>query len=222
MKHDEPIHDGELIKFDGENAVSKYSDDDFALATKAGSFLPRLQLMTSNSDQCKKTDGFPVNHYALVRGKNLQDLGIEVDVLVVEWRPKALEMGDSIITEFDPNSDEFKRIQDKTDEKDSNCMFGPEYLVFIPTIMEWATFFMGSKSSRNESGNMRTRLQKAATLKGQELSNKNFTWYSPSVGPCSTPFEVPSQEDIMEQRDTFLNPPEPEVTKDTDKDSRER
>ena len=219
----EPIHDGELIKFgEDETAVSKYSEDDYALASKAGSYLPRLQLMTSNSKECKKTDGFPINHYALVSGKNLTDLGTEVDVLVVEWRPKAIEMGDSIIIENDPKSDEFKRIQAKADEKNSNCMFGPEYLVFIPGLKEWATFFMGSKSARNESGNMKTRLRKAATIKSQELSNKSYEWQAPSVVSCSTPFEVPPQEDIMEQRETFLNPPEPEVTKDTDEDSRER
>ena len=222
MKHDEPIHDGELIKFDGDNAVSQYTDDDFALATKAGSYLPRLQLMTSNSNECKKTDGFPVNHYALVQGKNLQDLGTEVDVLVVEWRPKAIEMGDSVITDFDSNSDEFKRIQAKADEKDSGCMFGPEYLVYIPSIKEWATFFMGSKSARNESGNMKTRLQKAATLKSQELSNSSYTWHAPSVVSCSTPFDIPANEEIKEQREPFLHPPEPEVTKDTDEESRER
>lgn len=216
-----PVYDGELIKFDGENAVAKYDEKDFALATKAGDYLPRVQFMTSNSDKCK-SGKFPINHYALVRGKDYQDLGDELDVLVVEWRPKAIEMGDSIITSFNPKSEEFARIQAKAGDTNSGCMYGPEFLVYIPSVKEWATLFMGSKSSRNESGNMRTRLQKAATLKGQELSNKNFTWYSISVVACSTPFSLPNTEEIVEQRNKFLNPSESEITTDSEESSRER
>jgi len=210
----EPIHDGELVKFEGENAVTKYSDEDFALATKAGDYLPRVQLMTSNSDKCKKGD-FPINHYALVRGKDFQDLGDSVDALVIAWRPKAIEMADAIIVDHDPNSEEFKRIQAKAGDANSGCMYGPEFLLYLPDQKEFATFFMGSKSSRNEAGNMRTRMHKAATLKSQELSNKHYSWFSPSIVSCSTPFDLPDQAELVEQKQKFENPPEPELEKDS-------
>ena len=72
----------------GEIAVP--DDDVFKAATKSGDYLPRLQLLTSNSEIVK--DGkFPMNHFAIVRDQNNQDIGESVDVLVVAWRAKAIE-----------------------------------------------------------------------------------------------------------------------------------
>jgi len=216
-----PVGDGELIPIDQAGALAKYDDEAFALATKAGDYLPRLQLMTSNSDACKAGE-FPVNHYALVRGKDLRDLGESVDVLVVAWRPKALEIGDAILAVYDPKSMEFIRIQEKSAEQNSGCMYGPEFLIYIPSISEWATFFMGSKSSRNEAANMRTRMHKAATMASQKLSNKKFTWFSPLINSCTTPFALPTIEDIKKEAEKFNNPPLSEVEVDESTGSRER
>ena len=55
----------DLITLTG-SAVEKYDDDQFALATKAGDWLQRLQLMTANSEKCKRGE-FAINHYAPVR-----------------------------------------------------------------------------------------------------------------------------------------------------------
>jgi len=203
---------GELIPQDalGGTSVVKHDDEIFALATKTGDWLPRLQLMTSNSDKCK--DGsFPVNHYALIDGSNYTDVGETVDVLVITWRPKAIEMGDEIITVYDPKHPEFERIQLKSDEQDSGCMFGIEFLVWMATKKQFATFFMGSKSSRREAPNVKALLRKAATLKSHMIEGKKYKWQSPCVTPCSTPFETPSIEDLKAEVEKFNNPPQTEV-----------
>lgn len=201
-------------------AVEKFDDDAFALATKAGDYLPRLQLMTANSDQCKKGD-FPINHYALVSGQNFIDLGEALDIAVVIWRPKALEIGDEIISVYDPEDGEFKRIQEKSEEKDSGCMFGPEFLVYIPSKIEFATFFMGSKSSRREAPNLRARMGKAATLKSHLIETKKFSWFAPTIVPCSTPMDIPPVEEISEQVEKFNNPPKSEVERISDNENTE-
>ena len=189
--------------------VQKYSDDDFDKVA-ASKYLPRVQLMTSNSKPCKSGE-FPMNHYALVRGKNFTDLTESVNVLVIAWRPKALDMSDGVVSFFDPEHKEFQRIEEMSEQPDSGCMYGPEFLVYIPSVEEYGTFFMGSKSARNESPAIKALLGKAATLQVQHITTAKYDWYSPQVIPCTTPFDIPDIEDIKTIASEFNNPPETEV-----------
>jgi len=219
-----PVFDGaDLITLPGDTGVSKYGDEAFALATKVGDYLPRIQLMTSQSTKCKKKE-FPIDHYALVQGQNFIDLGESVDVLVIAWRPKAIEIGDEIISVFDPKDTEFERIQLQSDVKDSGCMFGPEYLMWVPTQKQFATFFMGSKSSRRESPSVKALLKNAATLKSHLIETKKYSWQSPIATPCSTPFDMPGADDLIKQVTKFNNPPKQEIEKidEATADSQER
>ena len=68
-----------------------FADEAFDASTKSGNYLARMQLMTANSEKCKGGD-FPINHYALVTGSNMVDIGKDVDVLVISWRPKAIAL----------------------------------------------------------------------------------------------------------------------------------
>ena len=196
----------------GAVGVQKYSDKDFDLSTKTGSYLPRLQLLTANSEKCKKGE-FPINHYALVQDQNFMDVGENVDVLLVAWRPKAIEIKDEIIAVYDPTDKEFERIQLVADEKDSGCMFGPEFLVWIPGSKKFATFFMGSKSSRREAPNVKALLRKAATMKSHIVETKSYSWFVPSVTPCSTPFDMPEMDTLKVEVEKFNNPPVSEIEK---------
>jgi hypothetical protein len=215
--------DDKLIKIE-TGKLQKYDDEAFAVATKAGDFLPRLQLMIANSDPCKEGK-FPINHYAVVSGQTFKDVGETVDVLVITWRPKALELGDEIISVYDPNHNEFLRIQEKSGESDSGCMFGPEFLCWVPKTKEFVTFFMGNKSSRREAPNMKARLQMAATLKSHQIKTKKYAWFAPIITPCSTPINpLPDMGDLQSQVDKFNNPPETEIERveATDKEERAR
>ena len=219
-----------LVQVTG-GAVSKYSDDDFAASAKSGDYLPRLQLMTASSKPCKSGD-FPINHFALIDGQTLKDLGQSVDVVVCAWRPKALDMGEQIIAIYDPKADadgnptgEFLRIQEKASEKDSGCMYGHEYLVWLASEKAFALFFMGSASMRRESPNLKARMLKAATIVPQHIETKSYDWWSPEVKACSTPQEpLPSQEAMDEEMEKFNNPVETEVERveDEDKSGRDR
>lgn len=184
-------------------SLQKYSDKDFdAMASSA--YLPRLQLMTSSSDICK-TGAFPINHYALINGQNHTDVGLEVDALIIAWRPKAMKMADDIVVSYNPNDDLFRQIQQESETKDSGCMYGPEFLVF--TQGKFATFFLGSKSARKEGQNVRARLGQIATLKSKLIEWKAYKWQAPVVIPCNSPFDLPSTEAITEEVEKFNNPP---------------
>jgi len=200
--------------------VQKYSDEDFGKVA-AGKFLPRVQLMTSNSKDCKSGE-FAVNHYALVKGKNLVDLTEKVDVLVIAWRPKAMDMSDGVMVYHDPEHAEFKRIEEQSTQKDSGCMYGPEFLVYVPSIQEYGTFFMGSKSSRNESPAIKSLLGKAATLQSQHIKTPKYEWFSPQVIQCTAPFDLPDMEGLKAVANEFNNPPANETEVAPEASGRER
>jgi len=204
----EAIPEGGLQKFDKH-----------ALAAVSGSqFLPRLQLMTAASKIVKKKE-FPENHFALIRGQKHQDLGESIDVAVLSWRPKAMDMsGDEVISIFDPKPDEnddptgeFLRIVEKSKEQDSMCMWGSEYLVFIAAPHNaLAHFFMGTISTRRESPKMHAKINQKATLTPEFCENKRFSWYAPEVSACSTPMELPNAAKLKSEIIKFQNPPEEE------------
>lgn len=203
---------GELINTAEMGAVQKYDDKAFESAAAGGKYLPRLSLLTSNSKACKAGE-FPVNNYALTTGDINVDLGKEVDVLVIAWRPKAIEMGEAVITVYDTNSPEWTRISEKSETKDSGCMYGPEFLVYVPSKKKFATFFLGSKSSRKEAPAVKAFLQGAATLKSKKIETPKYTWFCPQAVACSTPFDIPAMEDIKAELEKFNNPPAQEVEK---------
>ena len=201
--------------------VAVQSDDVFNSISTSQSYLPRLQLMTANSDKCKSGE-FPINHYARVHDSDYRDLTNTVDILVVAWRPLAIETTDDggVLTYFDPKvvdnkpTGDFARVQAIADKGGMNgCMYGPQYLVWVPSEQEFMTFLMASKTARRASKSVKARMHEAGTLGSQEIKGKEFTWWGPTCQACTTPFEMPSEEEVKKQMQTFLNPPEPEVEK---------
>ena len=198
--------DGVLLDLGAEGAnLQKYGADVSDQLTKTG-FLPRLQLMTGNSKKCKLNE-FPINKFALISGQEHIDVGEPVDVLVLVWRPKAIDTGaEEMIVSHDIEDPEFQRIQEASDVKDSGCMYGQEFLVYVPTHKKYATFFMGTKTSRREAPNMLALCQKAATLRAGHIQTKKYDYFSPQVVKCSTAFELPDKKDVLEQIADFNNP----------------
>lgn len=220
--------DDPLVKINTSKAaitVSQSGGDASALAktVQSGDYLPRLQLMSSNSDKCKKNE-FPINHYAMVRDQTFIDLGTDVDVLIIAWRPKALEIGEELISSYDQDCDTFKSIQERSAQQNSGCMYGPEFLVWIPEQEAFATFFMGSKSARREAPNVHAKLQKSGTLSSKLVETKRYKWQTAIIKGCSTPFDPPDQDKMQKEVDKFLDPKESdlEIAEDGDGEKRAR
>lgn len=194
---------------------AKYADDKaFAIVAQGANFLPRVMLMGSNSTAVKEGK-INQGRYGLVRGKDqLDDLTPECPVIVLGWRPKAMQITeDEVISIFNPQSDEFKRIATKADsgEQDTGCMYGPEFLVWVPSVAAFATFFMSSKTARREAPQLKALMGKAALLKCQLIKAGKFAWHGPVVTMYSQPVtKMPAQEEIIEQVQKFNNPPETE------------
>lgn len=204
--------------------VQAYNDDDFGSVSSSNKYLGRIMLFGGNSGDAKEGK-INIGHFGLVNAKVLTDLGKEFDCLPIVWRPKAMDIGgESIINVHDRNSNEFKRIQEQSEVKDSGCMFGPEFLIWIPSVTKFATFFASSKTSRRSAPNLRERcvVNNSAdpsknhgplptTFKSVFIKTAKFSWHGPDFFPCSTPFALPTNEAQAEEVERFNNPPKEDV-----------
>lgn len=196
-----PVVENYLAEGMDEKALGELSGSGF------GQYLPRLQLCGASSNLCKEGK-IPIARYAFVKSKdNFTDIGVAVNVRLYGLRVKAMKfMPDTILSYFDHTKEEFKAIQAVSLERDSGCLAGPEYLVWIPQY-GWCTLFLTSKSARNESPNIRPFLGKAATFTIHLAENKKKDkWHVIRSGPCSVPIGEPDADEVQAMRHKFSNP----------------
>lgn len=194
----------------------KYQGDEkqWLDVVSSSAFLPYIQLCGGNSNAVKEGK-IPVGHYALFRGKDkLESLTSSYDCLPILWRFKAMKFGETIISYYNPQSNGFKELVNLADNvPDSNCVYGPEFLLWVPSIKGFATMLFGSKTARRESPVLKDLLEtkRSATMRSELVKKGKNSWHAPVISPCSTPFEMPSVEDVMAQAERFANPKESEV-----------
>lgn len=199
--------------------------DDLA---KGAEFLARLQLFTKGKPIDKGL--IKPGHYGIPESADdITDLGDAIDLLVLARRPKAIDMSDkeAIIVSYNNESPEFKRIAAKSMEKESNCMYGPDFLVYERTTGKFYDFFCGSKSTRQEAKKIypfmpltdadikaRGLIDVEAhgplpmTLKSKLVEKGSWSWHVPVVVKCSVPFSKFPIEKAIEEINKFVAPKE--------------
>lgn len=202
----------------------KYGADIFGAVTSSGKWLPRIQLFGSSSNEVKE-DKIRAGNHGLVSGKNVTDLGKEFDALSICFRPKAMDIGgDEILTNYVHTSAEFLRMQAQSDVKDSGCMFGPEFLIWVPAEQKWATYFCSNKTSRRAASDLLGLMSKLVdgkpvivpapvTIKANLIKTAKYMWHGPVFTKCSTPFGFPTDESLAEEVEKFNNPSESDIVK---------
>jgi hypothetical protein len=197
--------------------------DDIAKTTTR---LPRLMLYTKGKPIDRKLIG--PGHYGIPESADeITELGPSIDLLVLARRPKAVDMSDSdeIITSFDPDSAKFTRIAARSLEKESNCMYGPSFLVIERNNLHRPLeFFCGTKSSRAEAKKIYTFLALSAqqiearglkdekphgplamTLTARLVEEGKYSWHVPVANECTTPFtELLADTKIIDDITTFI------------------
>jgi hypothetical protein len=197
----------EMAVFKRNTEMATQADPDFdSLASGRG--LPTIKLMTANSEEVKAGE-FPTNCYALQQGEVLTDLGKNVDVVIVAYRLTALLANDdgfcSSHVRQDPLFNEIIRIAD-TDGFGSGAIYGPEFLVWLPTHKVFATFLCGSKTARNMAAGIKALVGEVATLSSKKYENKKYNWFGPSVAPSNVAVtEVPDEETLNEVTQAFIS-----------------
>lgn len=193
--------------------VSQYADDKaFDAVSAAGAWLPRIQIMTGNS-RIVQEGKIGVGRLALIKSNNSHvDLSAECSMFVLSWRPKALKIvGDDVTSVYDPNNAEFADIVSQSEVQDSGCMYGPEFLVWLPNPGCFATFHFASKTARREAPNLRQYMKKWATVRTQVIKKGQYTWHGPVVTVCNQTYDLPSGDQIHAEVTKFVNPPVSEV-----------
>ncbi len=203
----------------GVTSVSKYSAQEAMEMTKGG-FLPRLQVANASAEICQ-TGAVKIGNYALVTDKNtVMDIGAEQEILFIAFRPKALRIpkdGGNPLSYFNRESDAFKQVSREAGIKDSGCLFGPEFLVWLPKIQRMGTFFFGTTSNRRSAGPILTEMNqdgqlvpKVFLMRSKMVKNgKGQMWYVPIATPSSAPIEpMPEAEELKDELGKFNNPPE--------------
>ena len=185
------------------------SDDQFAdLAKSADLHRPPATLHQGQGGQPQARR--PGNYGIPESDEEVIDLGDTIDIIPLARRPKAIDMTDNeaIIVNYDPETDEFKRIAAQSLEKESHCMYGPSFLVFERSTGRFLEFFCGNKSSRSEAKKVYPYLPltqadidaKAAagddvsdlqphgplplTLKSRLVEKGTYSWHVPVVVKC--------------------------------------
>jgi hypothetical protein len=208
--------------------------DEYKFVSK---WLPRLQLFGSNKEVKKGLIG--PGHWGIPGKESVEDLGMEIDALVIGYRFKALDTnGDDNIVCYDRSDPVYQEIKATAAvyvKGGSGCMEGPEFLLYVRGF-GYCTYFCMNKSALICAGQMKPFLpisdaaveQMAArgktvtaqgpqtiSLVGEFKDKGQVSYWAPEATRCSTPIEVDLDE-LNEQALKFANPEAEKQEVDTD------
>jgi len=192
--------------------------------TKSTSYLRRIQLYTKG--KAVDTRLIDPGCFGVPIAEKIQNLGPEIDIIPLVIRSKAIDAKDrdAVIVSYDETTDVFNEIRERTQVKDSKCMWGFAFLVYERSTADFYEMFFGTKTARNEVPNVvpflpRTPDQEAAmteqlgkapqpsgpcTIKSKYITKGDWGWHAPVAHPCSTPFKGFNPEIALEQMNKFV------------------
>jgi hypothetical protein len=185
--------------------ASRYDDTIFNDLTIQGGFLPRLNLYTARSKIVQK-DLFKANHYGVVVGKDkLTDLGENVICVPLAYRPMALDLREKkAVALFDPSSKAFKDVQADSLIKDSKCMAGIQFLVYVQGF-GLATYYCASKSAKMLAPNIRKLMNQFISLGSHTVEAGEWVYRAPTVTLSNVQFDLPNMEELVAKRNEFTS-----------------
>ncbi len=193
---------------------SKYANSTaLAAVTTAASYLPYIQLIGSNSKEGKR-DPMKQGKFALSKGKdNLIILGDSFVAFLLGWRPKAMRYAPKALSYFNPESKAFKEVKATAEtNRQSKCGFGPEFLIWLPERQEYATYFLGNATGRQESPNLINLINnkvRKCKLAAHLIETQDYSWHGPRMLPYDLDVQLPPDPAMMmEILNKFNNPPE--------------
>lgn len=220
--------EGQLIPLEEFGVPAIKDDKQIDALTRTTDYLPQVRVYGSESSIVKEGK-FPMGHLGLYfSAENIVDMGDQFDCAVCFYRPRAsLVVGDQPISfygNFTDNawvcdSNEFQTFFAKAKAKEQGYLAGLEYLLWLPEVERFGLFFMGNPTLRRESALMKAMLGKAATVKIKLIKTKKFVWHGVSVLKCTTPFDLPDKDALLEEVDKFKNPANSQVELADDSDS---
>lgn len=196
-------------------STSKYgSESVFTDMAKAGDWLPRVQL-NSFSTKAVQRGLLKAGTFTLHISKdNVQTLGEEFHCIPLSWRPKAVDTN-SLQSFYNPASVAFKKVEEEAKKsRDSGCIFGPEFLLFIPQLNRFAQMMFSNVTMRNRAPLLLGLMGRSVTISAEVIENKKQQiWHGPVINECTMPLTCTmSQEEFLKRKaeveTSFNNPSE--------------
>lgn len=191
-------------------------DFDFDAAIKGKDYLGYLVVAQANS---KYTDeGIEAGHLVHVKDKDFTDLGPSIDAKFCNRRMKAMAFGQTVICNYDPESAQYKEFESKApktrqvaDEKGLKYMYGPEYLLWIPELDDFTTFFCSNPTAHKLAKKIINPLYKQGIrdltmARDRKANAAQQKWWGLKITESVTPIEDPDIEDAHKANSLFLNP----------------
>lgn len=171
-------------------------------------FLPNLRLQTKYHE-----DKPEVNKFYFTENKKHKCLGNKVDVIVLDWLPKAVNT-ESGLSVYDASHPLFEEIEAGAGVKMAGTnpnMFGAEFIVFIPELDSCATFFFGTATLRNEIGSAKALIGKTGTFTPKLIPSKKYDdYWSADITDAVTPAALTAEnrENLLKGHEKFKKLPE--------------
>ena len=182
------------------------------------SYLPRVQVCGPTSDLAKRRKIASGNLAMIVDKENFIDLGQDFECIPFAYRNKAVRLvGDKVLNYFNTKSPEFVSIMNEANAAASGmtgCLYGPEFLLWIPKYKKFATFLYGTKSSRREAADLKALIRTGAIVSAEFIERKAYSWYvqRARVSPTTfTPEDLPDEAELVMQINKFVNPVDSDV-----------
>lgn len=170
-----------------------------------GKYLPQLRLCSSGA---LVTDhNIKPGNYCLVQGDNVENLGAKVDFIPLTHRAKAVDY-EAGVNSYDMDSNVFMDIKDRAGEKDSGCVYGLEFLAWLPSCEKFVVMFCNSASLRRASSGILAREFKGVHGESNmvEGKKKNQKWAVPVWSDIDPEIQlnIPEADKVKEQITKFL------------------
>lgn len=175
------------------------------LVGSQNTYSSRLQLFSFNSGAVKE-EKIKAGRFAIVNGQELTEIGDEVVLMPVAIRAKAMDLsGDRPVIAYDLAGSLFKDIQLRSKEKDSNCMCGVEFLVYLPNQDAFTTFYLANATLLREASNMKANIGLAVKVKSKLIKKDKLSWHGIQIASFPTEITVPERSRFESEIAMFGN-----------------
>ncbi len=198
---------------DNRAISTKVEEQDFASATEGGfNFLPRLQLFQGSSNEVKRKE-IGIGTWGVIKGKKVEiKLGDSFLFVPCAYRLKAMEFGAKVLSYFDPKTDAYQLVKEKSKEKNSKCACGPEFLVWLPEQELFVTLYCTNTTFKNAAPTLRGMLNKLVSADVEYIEGSEHSWHGPKFNISSqTEFNQPKLEYLVVTKTEFLEAKDSEV-----------
>lgn len=202
-----------------ENSNLILHDELVGELSKGGvNYLPRISLVQGISELATSRKALQGNFAVVVSKTDVRDIGEQFIGIALVSRVKAITYESTPpLSYFKPGTPGFDDVKAKALENVKNYAVGYEYLIWMPDLNMFATYHLGTQTSRPETKNLMPLLGKLAKFKSEAVKGKKGSFYVPRIGASNDPVAaLPPQEMVDFEVQRFMNPKDSEVEEVTE------